>query len=191
MKRIGLSPLAAGLLLLTGCTAPPPVKTLDRLSANEATQLQSYGFLNACSARVAASDQKSLHRFLSHNADPERDVIIASIPRSCNARIDAQRQTTLRNLIGMKYGRVRFVAGTGEDPATARGIVRIAHIDGISVDQNNCAESANCSVSNNLAAMIADPRDVFQPDAGNAYWQHPATQSLSTGSKLGVSGSSS
>jgi type IV pilus biogenesis protein CpaD/CtpE len=177
--------------MLSGCTAPPPVKTLDRLSANEATQLQSYGFLSACSARVAATDQRSLHQFLGRNADPERDVIIASVPRSCNARIDAQRQTTLRNLIGMKYGRVKFEIGTGEDPAAARGIVRIAHIDGILVDQNNCAENSNCSVSNNLAAMISDPRDMFQPDAGNQYWPRPAAQSLSTGSELGISDSSS
>ena len=133
------------------------MQTLERLSVNEATQLQSYGFLSRCSARVAASDQKSLHRFLSANADPKRDVIIVSVPRGCNARIDAQRQIAMRDLIGSRYGRVHFEPGTGDDPAGARGIVRIAHLDGIATKRGDCVSSSNCAVANNLAAMISGP----------------------------------
>ncbi len=182
--RIGLVALALGILTLAGCAMPPAPRTLERLSADETTRLQSYGFQGACSASIGTADQKRLHSFLSGNADPKRDVIVVSVPRGCNAKVDRQRQAALRALIGTGYGTLHLVTGTAGDPVAQRGIVRIAHIEGIAVDAMHCAPATNCTIATNLAAMVADPRDLFLPETGDSYWNHPPAVDLSTGSEL-------
>ncbi|QPZ93353.1 hypothetical protein [Thioclava electrotropha] len=178
-------PLFLSGLLLTGCAAPPTEHTLDRLSADEATQVHSYAFVDRCSASIGKAEQKRLSRFLVRNAHPEKDVVIASIPRGCNAQVDRQRSATLRNLIGDTHGALRVMPSDASDPVGSHGIVRIAHIIGINVDRSECRVNSNCAVAGNLAAMISDPRDLFMPQSGNRYWKHPSAIDLSSKSGLG------
>lgn len=182
--RIGPIALVLGVLALAGCDTPTAPRTLERLSVNETTRLQSYAFQGGCSASIGKADQKRMHDFLRQNTDPARDVIVVSVPRSCNARVDRQRQTALRALIGNSYGALRLVIGTPGDPVATRGVVRIAHIEGIAVDTTQCTVATNCSTAANLAAMVADPRDMFLPETGNSYWNHPPEMDLRTTANL-------
>ncbi|WP_146010317.1 hypothetical protein [Acidimangrovimonas sediminis] len=176
-------PALLAAFALAGCTADPTPTTVERLQPSVASQHISYSFAGSCSASLPAAQARRIRSYLHANVGGD-SVVVVSVPRACNRRVSDQRLVTLHGLIGRSGDEVRFEIAHADDPVTRRGIVRIAHVTGVSVDSATCAKDGHCVQSQNLAAMIADPRDTFLPDTGNRYWVHPAG---TTGGNSGTS----
>lgn len=169
-----LSPLSAVILLaLAGCAMPPPQGVTSRLSLAERSQVIGYAFGGACSGSIGSGHRKAVSAFLHKNADPATDLVVVSVPRGCNAHADRARADAARKMVSSWHGPVRLQAAEPGDLRSIRGIVKIAHVEGIAVDRTGCRDGLGCANASNLAAMIADPRDLYRAEGAQTYRNRP------------------
>ena len=169
MARSRFLPVLSAVAALAACEAPAPQGVVSRLSLDERSQVITYAFGGRCSGSIGSGYRKSVSKFLHQNADPATDIVIISVPRGCNAHADRAREQAARTMVSTWAGPVKVENGRPGDPQSIRGIVKIAHVEGIRVDEGACHERLGCANASNLAAMMDDPRDLYYADGMQRY----------------------
>ncbi len=159
----------AALSLLSACANPAPRGGVqDRLTAPYVEAQHQLRFASGASA-ISDNERAALASFLRDLGLRDSDTLIATIPTSGTARIDAARLHHLQSLLLYVPAKKQYLLdesfGSRPTPARQVGILRVARARGIHVACQPGVEDLGCANAVNLAVMIHEPGDVLRPAA--------------------------
>lgn len=161
-------PLLTAILGLAACSdqihGVPEVQSALKVDYAEA-QLQ-YTF-PAHATTLPAADRARLDRFLRGLGLTRSDEIIATVPASGNARVDAIRRQSLLAALALSPAKKQVLMDSSFAPypgASAHGIARVVRPLKAGTDCGTPGyDNLGCATATNLAGMVADPGDILAP----------------------------
>lgn len=167
-RALRLPAVLIGAVVLAGCTAPihgvPDVQST--VSARYVEAQVQYTF-PAGAGGLPRSQRIRVEGFLHGLALTRSDEVIATVPVSGNARLDAMRKRSMRALLSLYPAKHQVMMPVSLDRyrgRAAHGIVRVIRATGAKA---NCGtpgyDNLGCATATNLADMVADPGDILAP----------------------------
>lgn len=157
-------------LVLSGCVAANPTPPQQRLTPRISEAVTTYNF-TGCTAEVSAAERQRLRGFLQSLPLSSEDTIIVSIPRAGTPQRDSQRVQTIRQLFTNAPAQTRVVAQEdfSDSQCQSSGIVRLVRVAAVEIDCRDGASATGCATARNMAAMMANPADMFMPSKIDTY----------------------
>lgn len=156
---------------LLGCGTDMAQSPAERLSLQTHEAVDSYRF-NTCSAAISEAERGKIHAFLRDLGLTAQDTLVVSVPKNRLPRRDADRIKTLNGIFAAYPAKVRYVQETDLrqlKQSEPEGIIRVVRANAVVASCQPGGFDVGCSTATNLAAMIAEPSDLFLPQSGHQY----------------------